>query len=175
MSSKKNERIFYFCWIFQFKIAFSDIKEVIELFSFDNGSNTEEIEKSVCDPNDREKGLECLRLVKRFGNYIEEGKFQAAAKLAMSSNVFYSINTLERLRNFFEIFLRIFSDFCYPFFELSLDFLKDKFFKNFFKARLKKAIDLLFGSQLFCSKVSRKFWRTKGLSSKRLKFARNRA
>ena len=89
---------------------FSDLKEVIELFSFDNGSNTEEIEKSVCDPNDREKGLECLRLVKRFGNYIEDGKFQAAAKLAMSSNVFYSINTLERLRKIFsKIFFEFFS------------------------------------------------------------------
>ena len=85
---------------------------MIELFSFDNGSNTEEIEKSVCDPNDREKGLECLRLVKRFGNYIEEGKFQAAAKLAMSSNVFYSINTLERLRIFFENLVFGFFYFC---------------------------------------------------------------
>ena len=52
-----------------FKMELSD---VIKLFTFDQ-ANIDEIEKSVCDPNDREKGLETLRLVKRFDRFLDEG------------------------------------------------------------------------------------------------------
>ena len=47
--------------------------------------------------SDRERGLITLRLVRRFDSFLEEGKHHSAAKLAMSSNVFYSVNTLKRL------------------------------------------------------------------------------
>ena len=49
-----------------------ELSDVIKLFTFDQ-TNIDEIEKSVCDPNDREKGLETLRLVKRFDRFIDEG------------------------------------------------------------------------------------------------------
>ena len=72
------------------------LDDVIQLFTFDQ-ANLDQIEQAVCNPDDKERGLETLRLVKRFDRYIEQDEFQSAAKLAMSSSVFYSVNTLKRL------------------------------------------------------------------------------
>jgi len=72
------------------------LDDVIQLFTFDQ-NNLDQIEQAVCNPDDKEKGLEALRLVKRFDRYIEQDEFQSAAKLAMSSPLFFSVNTLSRL------------------------------------------------------------------------------
>ena len=71
--------------------------DVIRTFLFDEDSFNDEIPCSKRHPEDWVKGHQAVKVIKQFGQLLLVDKFEQAAKLAMSSPVLHSTNTLSRI------------------------------------------------------------------------------